>query len=135
MSTPEEAVGRSTRPGFSTLTPYLMVVDVEATVRFLQAAFGARETFRGTGGGGGTHVEMRLGDSMLMVGGDLPPDRVQPGSFFLYVQDVDAVYAQALEAGATSLMEPGALFTEARGAGVRDPFGNSWYLGFHEAGE
>jgi PhnB protein len=128
-------IGRPSREGFHTITPYLMVPDVDAVVDFLQAAFAATETFRTTGGAGGTHVEVRIGDSMLMIGGG--NDTVQearPVALFLYVADVDAVYDSALAAGATSLIEPAdGLFSEARGAGVRDPFGNEWYLGKHVA--
>lgn len=107
-----------------------MVEDVEAVLAFLQAAFGAGEEHRSTGGGGGTHLEVKLGDSVVMVGGPTEP---QPASLFLYVEDVDAVYHSTLKAGAISLMEPGEHFGEARGAGVRDPFGNGWYFGRHKA--
>lgn len=122
-------LGAPGRPGFRTVTPYLMVADVEPVMAFLCAAFAAEEAHRGTSGGGGTHLEVRLGDSMVMVGGPAEP---QPASLFLYVEDVDAVYRSALEAGATPLMEPGEHFGEERGAGVRDPFGNDWYLGRHK---
>ena len=119
-------IGEPGRKGFGTVTPYLMVEAVEPVVEFLRQAFGAEETFRTPGAAGGTHVEVRLGTSMLMLGGPAPS---QPCSLFLYVSDVDAVYQSALSAGATSLMEPGEHFGEARGAGVRDPFANSWFLG------
>jgi uncharacterized glyoxalase superfamily protein PhnB len=125
-------VGQPIRDGFQTITPYLMVQDVDAAVAFLKEAFGATEQFRTTGGGGNLHVEVQIGDSMLMLGGGNEEPR--PVALFLYIEDVDAVYERALAAGATSLLEPAdGLFGEARGAGVKDPFGNEWYMGKHRA--
>lgn len=127
-------IGKANRPGFHTITPYLMVQDVDAVVAFLREAFGATERFRTVGGAGGTHVEVQIGDSMLMLGGgNETVSEQRPVALFLYVEDVDAVYERALAAGGSSLMEPAAgLFGEAAGAGVRDPFGNEWYMGRHE---
>lgn len=126
-------IGEPNREGFHTITPYLMVQEVEPVVKFLQKAFNAAETHRTTGGSGGTHVEMKIGDSMLMLGGgNNTVAEPAPASFFLYVEDVDAVYQSALNAGATTVMEPADdLFGEKRGAGVKDPFGNDWYFGRH----
>lgn len=62
-------IGKPNRPGFHTITPYLMVQDVDASITFVEEAFGATERFRTTGGAGGTHVEVQIGDSMLMLGG------------------------------------------------------------------
>jgi PhnB protein len=127
-------IGQVNREGFHTITPYLMVPEVVPVVEFLQQAFQATETFRTTGGAGGTHVEVRIGDSMLMLGGsNNTVAEAKPVSLFLYVANVDAVYQSALDAGATSLMPPAdGLFTERRGAGVKDAFGNEWYLAEHE---
>jgi PhnB protein len=70
---------------------------------------------------------------MLMLGGgNNTVDEATPVSLFLYVEDVDAVYESAIEAGATELMAPAdGLFGENRGAGVTDPFGNQWFFGRH----
>ena len=128
-------IGEPTRAGFGTVTPYLMVRQVDPIVDFLRQAFGAKETFRTTGGAGGIHCEVRIGDSMVMIGGDAPGGvEPKPSALFLYVEDVDAVYARALDAGATSLIEPGAQFGEQRGAGVEDPFGNQWFMARHDRG-
>ena len=122
-------VGQPTRPGFHTLTPYLIVRDLEPYLTFLQQAFGATLHYRTTGGSGGSHIELRIGDSMLMVGGGgqagVDP---RPTMLFLYLADVDGVYQAALAAGATSLLEPGPNFGEPRGAGIKDPAGNEWYF-------
>lgn len=122
-------LGKPTRPGFHTVTPYLIVPELEPYLVFLHKAFGAGEHFRAKGGGGGTHVELRIGDSMLMVGGgEQSPSKPLSTMLFLYLEDVDRVYHAALAAGGTSLLEPGPNFGEPRGAGIKDPAGNDWYF-------
>lgn len=124
------------RAGFGTVTPYLVVVDVEGLLAFVEEAFGARETFRTTGEAGGAHVEVRLGDSMLMIGGGArSAGHERTAMLFLYLPDVDATYARALRAGASSLEEPALRAEGDRRGGVRDPFGNDWYLATHEGGD
>ena len=103
---------------------------------FCRAAFGATELFRTPGGGGGTHVELRIGDSIVMIGGGEGGQEMEPmpTMLFLYLEDVDAVYDAALAAGATSLVEPAPMFGEPRGAGIQDPSGNQWYFACWEPG-
>ena len=62
------AAAKPIREGFHTVTPYLLVESPDAFVAFLQQAFGAEETHRGKGSAGGTHLQLRLGDSMIMAG-------------------------------------------------------------------
>lgn len=125
-------IGKANREGFQTITPYLRMVEVDPVVEFLRKAFQATETYRTTGGAGGTHVELRIGDSMLMLGGGGPIAEPMPAMLFLYVEDVEAVYQSAINAGATTMIEPtDGAFSEKRGAGVKDPFGNEWYFGRH----
>lgn len=122
----------SNRGGFHTVTPYLMVVDPDGLVRFLEAAFEAEVTYRTTGGGGGDHIETQIGDSRIMVGGGGPVVEDRPAALFLYADDVDGLHARAVQAGASSIMEPAdGRFGEERGAGVVDPAGNQWFLGRH----
>lgn len=124
-------IGKPSRPGFHTVTPYLIVRELAPYLTFLQQAFGATEHFRAIGSAGGQHVEMRIGDSMVMLGaGERRPELAAlPTMHFLYVEDVDAVYQAALAAGATSLMEPtDGAFGEPRGAGIKDIVGNEWYF-------
>lgn len=118
------------RAGFHTVTPYLIHPDITGLVAFVEQAFGAVETFRSRGSAGGAHIEVRIGDSMLMIGGkdDSTP---LPAMLFLYVDDVDALYQRTLEAGGTSLMEPAEPGDGDRRAGVQDPFGNQWWIGTH----
>ncbi len=124
-------IGSPNRPHFHTITPYLMTNDIDSVVDFLQQAFDATETYRTTGDAGGSHVELQIGDARLMLGGGSGTvDQPTQSAMFLYVEEVDAVYQSALDAGATSIIEPAdGMFQEERGAGVRDPFGNDWYIG------
>lgn len=120
------------RAGFHTVTPYLMVVDPDGLVRFLESAFAAEVTYRTTGAAGGQHIELQIGDSRVMVGGGAPVEQDQPAALFLYVDDVDALHDRAVRAGATSIIAPAdGEFEEQRGAGVVDATGNQWFLGQH----
>ncbi len=120
------------RKGFRTLTPYLIVKDASAQVEFLKQVFGAEETFRAVGSAGGFHCEARLGDSMLMIGGGGPglswSGESQPMAFHVYVENTDAVYQRALEAGAASMQAPTDQPWNERTANVKDPHGNHWYI-------
>ncbi|MCA9595132.1 MAG: VOC family protein [Myxococcales bacterium] len=114
------------RNGFSTVTPYLVTDDLDGLLAFMRHALGAEETLRARGSGGGVHVELRVGDSMLMVGG---ASRRASAMLFLYVDDPDAWHARALQAGATSTMAPADTTDGERRAGVKDAFGNDWWFG------
>jgi PhnB protein len=120
------------REGFRTVTPYVVVADAPALIDFVKAAFDAQETERVAGSGGGIHAEVRLGDSMLMIGGGASnlSWRGAPmvTAFHLYVPDVDAAYERALRAGGTSIGEPADMEYRERGAAVRDASGNTWYI-------
>lgn len=115
------------REGFHTLTPFLMVRDGAALMDFLERAFGAVTTHR-TISPGGLHGEMRLGDSMLMIGGgaDHP---LSTTAIHLYVADADAVYRRAVAAGGKSLGAVEDRPYGERSGFVEDPFGNHWYIG------
>jgi len=76
------------------------------------------------------HAEVKIGDSVVMLSEAMNEPPVQ-GSLFLYVKDVDAVYAKALEAGGTALMKPENMFWGDRFARVKDPFGNLWGMATH----
>ena len=125
-------IGTSGRPGFGTVTPYFMVQETAPLVAFLQAAFDATVTYQTTGGSGGNHIEVQMGDTRLMIGGDAPGMNTVPGCLFVYVEDTDAVYQSAIEAGATSMLEPGPNFEESRGAAIVDPCGNQWFIATHD---
>ena len=120
--------------GFHTVTPYLVVHSVATLLDFLQRAFDAQQLLspmvRADGSIG--HAEVKIGDSVIMMGepmGDMP---LMPGSIYLYVNDADAVYQRALQAGAISLMEPADQFYGDRSAGVKDAVGNQWWIATHK---
>ncbi len=118
--------------GYTTVTPYLAVSDVAKLIEFLKRTFGAEETERLVRPDGTIyHAEVRIGDSMVMMGepaGDAEEAPETPGTLYVYVEDADAAYERALQAGATSIMEPTDMFYGDRNAGVEDAFGNLWYL-------
>jgi len=131
---PEQDRPRGVTPprGFRALTPYITVPDAPALIEFAKDVFDAEETFRAIGSAGGIHAEVKIGDTMLMIGGGAP-DLSWKGESRLtalhtYVKDVDATYARALKAGATSEGAPQDHEYGERGAGIRDKFGNWWYL-------
>ena len=119
------------REGFHTITPYLMVPGAANLIEFVKQAFGATELYRDTGSAGGMHAEVRIGDSMLMIGGTLNTEAM-PAAIYLYVEDVDTIYRRALQAGATSIAEPADQPYGDRNAGVKDSFGNIWYIATHK---
>lgn len=115
------------REGFHTVTPYLIVKPAVELVDFVKQAFGAVESFRATGSAGGLHCEVKIGDSVVMIGGG-PTFDARPAAIHLYVSNVDEVYARAVEAGATSLVPPSDQAYGERVAGIKDIGGNEWYI-------
>ena len=117
------------RAGFRTITPYLQVMPVEEVINFVKQAFGGEELFRSHGGAGGIHTEIKVGDSMLMIGGGgtwKGPART--ANMLINVDDADEFYRRAMEAGATSIYEPMTQPWGDRDAGVIDPGGNKWFI-------
>ena len=118
--------------GFRTVTPYMIAADGPALLEFAKKAFGAEETFRAVGSAGGLHGEVRIGDSMLMMGGGIPGREFHATpnthALHMYVEDADAVYERALAAGATSIDEPRDQEYGERSGSVKDPAGNFWYI-------
>jgi PhnB protein len=117
---------------YHTITPYLIVHDVEGLMEFLERALDAREIERLEAPGGSiVHAEMRIGDSVVMMAEANEQNPPRPAMLHLYLEDADAAYGRALEAGATSLREPEDQFYGDRTAGVKDRFGNQWWLATH----
>lgn len=115
--------------GYHSVTPYLVVEGVPKLIDFLKAAFDAVETERVPGPDGKIgHAEVRIGDSVVMMGEAGGESKPMPAMIYLYVSDADANYKRALDAGATSLMEPADQFYGDRSAGVKDPCGNQWWI-------
>jgi PhnB protein len=115
------------RHGFGSARPY--VHGHPEMWDLVRDAFGAVELERHEFGPKSFHIEARLGDSVIVLEtGDPPHPSGRPNSIYLYVEDVDAAYRRALELGATSIAEPEDKPYQERAGGVRDSFGNIWYI-------
>jgi PhnB protein len=120
--------------GYHVVTPYLVVQGAEKLIDFMKQAFDAKETERMLMPDGSIgHAEVRISDSVIMLGDARGETwKAMPSSIFLYVEDCDTVYIRALEAGATTLMEPKDQFYGDRSGGVKDPVGNHWFIATHK---
>jgi PhnB protein len=120
--------------GFHRVTPYIVTADGDGMLNFAKNAFGAEITLRAESEG--IHGEVRIGDTMLMMGGGIPgkpfKSEAKLTALHVYVEDTDATYRRALEAGATSQGAPQDHEYGERGASVKDPFGNFWYIATHK---
>jgi PhnB protein len=115
-----------------TVTPYIVAPKALELVEFYKSAFGAKVNVRGKGSAGGYHIEVQLGDSMLMVGGSGEfRGPAVPTALWYFVKDADAVYQRALDLGATSISAPADQPYGDREAGIKDPAGNNWYISTH----
>jgi PhnB protein len=132
MTTVQTAHASVAPTGYRTVTPYLVVDDAPALLEFVARVFDAHEGHRAIGSAGGVHADVRIGDSMLMIGGGAPelswkgPSR--PAALHVYVPDADAVYERAVREGATVIQPPADHDYGERSASVKDPFGNNWYI-------
>jgi PhnB protein len=126
--------------GYHTVTPYLVLDDASRAIEFYKKAFGAQEIMRMQGPAGKiAHAEIKIGDSPLMISDEMPgaSDR-SPKSLggsgvgiFLYVDNVDSVFNQAVSAGAKAEMPPQDMFWGDRFGKLVDPFGHHWALATH----
>lgn len=122
------------------ITPHLASSDVTAALYFYATAFDAQERLRlSLPDGSIAHAELELNGGLITLGaaieayGLVAPDKEGPVqvAITLSVPDVDAAYAKAIEAGATSMSEPADQFHGDRTAAVRCPFGHKWILQTH----
>jgi PhnB protein len=118
--------------GFHTLTPYLIVGDADKELEFAKAAFDAKVMHLSRGPDGViSHVTLKIGDSMLMMGqgrAEYPP---MPCMLYMYVENVDAVYKRALDCGAKTMREPADQIYGDRSGGVVSANGIQWWFGTH----
>jgi uncharacterized glyoxalase superfamily protein PhnB len=118
--------------GYHTVTPYLTVEGASSLIEFLKEAFDAQETERVVQPDGTImHAEVRIGDSVVMLSDAMGERKPIPTGIYLYVNDADATYQRALQAGATPMMEPANLFYGDRHGSVKDPSGNYWSIARH----
>ena len=119
--------------GRHSITPYLVVEGVPRLIEFLVEAFEAQEILRVLRPDGSIMTaQLKIGDSVILLSEAKGEFKPMPAAIYLYVNDTDAVYQRALQAGATSLMEPIDEFYGDRNAGVKDPGGNHWWIATHQ---
>ena len=126
--------------GYHSITPYLIIKGASQAIEFYKKAFGAAELFRMNQPDGRVgHAEIRVGDSVIMLADEFPemghksPASLggSPVSLLLYVEDVDAVYGQAISSGATQDRPVENKFYGDRGGSLVDPFGHIWHIATH----
>jgi len=118
--------------GYHTVTPVLTVHGAAKLIEFLKQAFDAKEVYRLLGPEDIVmHAEVKIGDSMVMLGEATDEWKPMPATVAIYVEDADAWYKRALQAGATSVREPADQFYGDRSAGVKDFAGNQWWIHTH----
>ena len=125
--------------GYHSLTPYMGIDKAGEAIEFYKKAFGATQVMRlDMPDGRVGHAELRIGDSSLMLGTPCDqmalrnPDEHTSIGLHLYVEDVDAQFQRAVDAGATVVSEPKDQFYGDRSASVKDPFGHLWFLATHK---
>ena len=118
------------RPGFINVAPYMLVKRGAEFLEFLLAAFGATERIRVPNPDGSImHAEVGLGNSVMELGDENAAHPARQVAVHLYVDDADATYERALQAGATALHAVGDMPWGDRQGAVKDKFGNRWYIG------
>jgi uncharacterized glyoxalase superfamily protein PhnB len=118
--------------GFHTVTPFLVVDDADAVIAFMQKAFKAEFVHAPLRQGGLVrHAALRIGDARVMISNASERAKAMPTMLYVYVPNVDEVYAAAIAAGGTEIMPPADMFYGDRSGGVTDPGGNQWYIGTH----
>lgn len=115
--------------GLRSVQPYLHLRGAHNMIPFMEAAFNAEAMgVHKSPVGIVRHATMRIGNATLEIDEAHGEYQPKPCHLHIYVADTDVTYAQALRAGATSLMEPYDAPYGDRAASVRDPFGNSWFI-------
>lgn len=126
--------------GFHALTPHIIVTHGAQAIEFYKKAFGALEVSRLLSPDGQTvmHAQLKIGDTMLMLGSEFPPNALSPKSrggtsvyLHLYLADADAAFDRAVKAGCTVKMPVSDMFWGDRYGVVEDPFGHQWSIATH----
>lgn len=115
--------------GYNTVSPYLIVTGASRCIDFLTTAFDGRELRRFAQPDGRVmHAEVRIGDTVLMIGDAGESWPAVAAHVHVYVEDVDATYRRALAAGAESVQEPAQRQDDDKRGGVKDAGGTTWWI-------
>src|SRR5687768_4902008 len=115
--------------GYNSVSPYLIVSDAAASIRFLTQVFDAKPLRSFPDEQGRLlHAEVRIDDTVVMLADSAPAWPPVPSYVHVYVPDVDATYARALAAGAESVQEPVKKQDEDKRGGVKDSGGTTWWI-------
>ncbi len=125
--------------GYRTVTPSLTFKDSKKAIEFYKKAFSAKvlDFMPSPSGQGVMHATIQIGDSILMMGDEMPQCKsaetlgVSPISLFIYVPNADATFKQAVAAGASEVMPVANMFWGDRAGNIKDPFGYSWMIATH----
>lgn len=126
--------------GYHTVTPSLVVAGAAKAIEFYKKALGAEEKSRFPAPDGKLmHAEIRIGDSIVMLGDEMPEQGGRgpksyggsPVTLFIYLDDVDSAWKRAVDAGAKVVMPLNDQFWGDRGGCIEDPFGHNWWLTQH----
>lgn len=132
---------KSIPEGYHSVTPYLIINGAAEAIEFYKKAFGATELLRIPGPEGTIgHAEIKIGDSPVMLADEFPdmgyrsPTALggSPVSLMIYVEDVDAVFARSIAAGAKEDRAVEDKFYGDRTGSLSDPFGHTWHIATHK---
>ena len=126
--------------GYQAVTPSLTFKDSAKALEFYKKAFGAKvlDFLPSPTGRGTMHATMQIGNSILMMGDEMPNCKSaetlgsSPMSLYVYVPDADATFNRAVAAGAAVVMPVADMFWGDRAGNIKDPFGYSWMIATHK---
>ena len=117
--------------GFNSVTPFFMSKDPDNFIQFLEDALDAEIIHLLRQKNGQIwHAQLKIGNSMILIGDSMGKE-APPMNIYIYTEDVDAMYHKAIKAGGTSVLEPADQFYGDRNGGVKDKFGNTWWIATH----
>jgi PhnB protein len=118
--------------GFNSITPFLVVEGADDFIDFLENAFDGKITsMTRTEDDQVMHATVQIGDSQIMLTDAMKNYPAGKCKLYLYVEDSDLVFTKAVKAGGTSLREPTTEFYGDRSGGVKDAWGNEWWISTH----